>query len=206
MIDATELGRYGGTDPGHFATYLRYLRSCRRILDFGCGSGAFLRWAKVRELAAEGYEPDAVVREEARAGGTIVHGEMPDLTRFDALVLICLIEHLDRDELNALLAGFNGLLIIQSDEPRWREPWYLFKHRADFWDDPEHRRPFTPRGLLRLVESHGYSIIARGRVKPPRVRFWRLRSQLVRLRLWRFDRLYGIWSPHYIVARKGRPR
>lgn len=55
MIDDTEQGRYAGTDPYHFATYLRYLRSCRSILDFGCGSGAFLRWAKVRELVSEGY-------------------------------------------------------------------------------------------------------------------------------------------------------
>ncbi|MBD3372391.1 MAG: methyltransferase domain-containing protein, partial [Candidatus Coatesbacteria bacterium] len=95
MTDTAE-GRYQGTDPRLFAAYLPYLRSCNRILDYGCGSGAFLRWAKVRELVAEGYEPDAVIREMARAGGAIVHGEMPDLARFDALVLICVIEHLDR--------------------------------------------------------------------------------------------------------------
>lgn len=198
--DAPEL--YPGTPEGFYEGYLSHLRGRRRILDYGCGRGGFLRWATERGLEAVGYEPCAEARARAVAEGLTILERRPDLSDFDALVMICVIEHLDREELDDVLAAHRGLLVVQCDEPRWREPWYLFRRRADFWDDPEHRRPYTPTALLRLVLAHGYAVLERGRARATRPRLHQLRSQLVRFRLWRYDKLYGIQSPHYLIARR----
>ncbi len=193
---------YTGTDPGFFRVYKPWLQGCNRVLDFGCGVGNFLAWASENGIDAEGYDPVSAAYQTAQERGFIVHNTEPDLSGYDGLVMICLIEHLQPDKLASILERFSGTLIIQSDEPRYREPWYLFKHRSSFWDDPEHVRPYSPKGLANLLTYHGYNILIQGRARSTKPRLWQIRSQLVRFRLWRLDKLYGIQSPHYAVAKK----
>jgi len=194
--------RYGGTDPGHFRGYEPYLSGCGLVLDYGCGAGNFLAWAAGRGIPAEGYEPVPEVAAEARRRGFTVHSTEPDLARYDALVMVCVIEHLPPAELRRILENFRGTVVVQADEPRHREPWYLFRRRSDFWDDPEHVRPYTPEALRRLLGRCGYEVVARGRVKPPRPRPWQLRSLAVRFRLFWRDKLFGVWCPHFAVGVK----
>jgi len=193
---------YTGTDAGFFKAYKPWLSSCNRVLDYGCGVGNLLAWAAENGINAEGFDPVPAAYQVAKERGFTVHQQQPDLKQYDGLVMICLIEHLQPDKLAAILDRFTGTVIIQSDEPRYREPWYLFRHRSNFWDDPEHVRPYTPKGLTSLLKSHGYNVLALGRAKSTRPRFWQLRSLLSRFRLWRLDKLYGIQSPHYVVAVK----
>ncbi|MCK4594582.1 hypothetical protein KAU45_08770, partial [bacterium] len=122
--------------------------------------------------------------------------------RYDGLVMICVAEHMPTQAFRSILERFRGTVIIQADEPRHREPWFLFHHRADFWDDPEHVRPYTPKALQSLLLQTGYNVLARGRVKPPLPKPWQLRSLAVRFRLWRWDKLFGILCPHYAVGVK----
>jgi SAM-dependent methyltransferase len=70
----------------------------RRLLDFGCGSGRFLKTARLLGFAAEGVELDPAVRQRAaQASGCPVHS-LRELKqggeRFDVIHLGDVLEHL----------------------------------------------------------------------------------------------------------------
>ncbi len=111
-------------------------------------------------IPSEGYEPVASFAAETRRRGFTVHETEPDLSRYDGLVMICVAEHMPTQAFRSILERFRGTVVIQADEPRHREPWYLFHHRADFWDDPEHVRPYTPKALQSLLLQTGYNVLA----------------------------------------------
>jgi SAM-dependent methyltransferase len=69
-----------------------------RLLDIGCGNGAFLLRAQTAGWDVEGVEPDAVAASQARAHGLAVFvGDIADFVpvdRYDVITLAHVIEHL----------------------------------------------------------------------------------------------------------------
>jgi SAM-dependent methyltransferase len=143
-----------------------------RLLDVGCGSGAFL--ARMRDFGwqIEGVEPDSAAREAARARLTAVRGGEPggevriagDLDDpsiepgFDAITLSHVIEHVP-DPVSSLrrcaeLLAPGGLLVCvtpNSASLGARSFGASWLH----WDPPRHLHLFDPATLERAVEEAG---------------------------------------------------
>src|SRR5262249_34079138 len=81
----------------------------RAVLELGCGPGHFLDWARARGLEAVGIDASPEQVAEARALGMAVELAPAqeyleaNRDRFDLIVALDFIEHLDRDEGLAVL-------------------------------------------------------------------------------------------------------
>lgn len=138
-----------------------------RMLDVGCGSGAFLRRMRQAGWEVVGIEPDtrAAARLAAREGWPI-YGALEDLLRareprFDVIVLGHVIEHLPDPictfaMLKGLLADGGRILLTTPNAmsmglrifgPAWRglEP-------------PRHFNVFTPDSLRQTLERTGFRV------------------------------------------------
>ena len=134
----------------------------RRLLDFGCGFGAFLEMCRLWGLDAVGVDRSHARR--AGAGIEIV-AELDELDGlFDAVTLFEVLEHLDdpRATLRELRAHLRpgGVLVVEvpdtqgADAIRARES-YAKLHPLD------HINAFTPETLVRMVETEGFRAIAK---------------------------------------------
>jgi len=123
---------------------------CRRMLDYGCGPGDVLLLARDEGIEAVGIDsfPRSVSLAEKR-GLKVLLGDYnhPDLAEgsFDAILLQSVIEHMPEPVAPlarlAKLLRPGGYLIVSAPTPC-----------ADFWNDPTHVRPHTPRSLVTLGE------------------------------------------------------
>ena len=153
-----------------YATVERLLRRRSSIpieglLDFGCGSGGFLRHAVDRGLVASsgaiGIDGDAAAVDRVRAMGFEAHqadaSNLPAVRiwhRPAAITALDVLEHLDDpavalDALRSLAAPSATLVVLVPAMPSlWSE-----------WDDRlGHRRRYLARTLRRDLESAGWKV------------------------------------------------
>lgn len=144
-----------------------------RLLDVGCGNGAFLLRAQAAGWIAEGIEPDAVAANQARMHGLVVFEDsianfMPK-DRYDVITLAHVIEHL-HDPLAMFRAcaallrpGGTFWIATPNIESIGRR---LF---ADAWqplETPRHLVMPSPTALVTMLRDAGFvdiSFIRRGR-------------------------------------------
>lgn len=137
-----------------------------RLLDVGCGSGAFL--ARMRELGWQVWgseaDPEAARSARARLGDEAVHaGPLETLVRpdggFDAITLSHVIEHLPDPEASlrschALLRP-DGWLVVATPNTA-----SLGRHRFGrdwlHWDPPRHLQLFDATTLERIAQRSGF--------------------------------------------------
>lgn len=144
-----------------------------RLLDVGCGSGAY--GASLIRLGwqADGIEPDANAAARARAAGLTVHtGDLHtcDLppAAYDAITLWHVLEHLSDDNgvadpvaaLRRLRPALKpgGLLIVEV--PNFAS--LGARLTGGYWfhlDLPRHRMHFTPAALIRALHLAGFSTL-----------------------------------------------
>lgn len=140
-----------------------------RVLDYGCGTGAFL--ASMREAGwdAVGLEPDATARENAqRLHGLSVSppealADLPD-GHFDIITLWHVLEHVH--DLHETLAHLSRVLSpdgrifiavpnhLSLDARHYGAAWAA-------WDVPRHLWHFTPTALSGLLGRHGLEVYGR---------------------------------------------
>ena len=139
----------------YFNKVLRQLQTlgCQRLLDYGCGPGDVLQLCQALNLPALGIDNSPRSVELAqRRGLSVLLGDATTLASkqatFDAVFIQSVIEHMPNatEELGRLvnLLPPGGLLFISAPTPC-----------ANFWDDPTHVRPFTPRSFRILGELLG---------------------------------------------------
>lgn len=134
------------------------------ILDFGCGTGAFLQACEKHKMKTTGVEPSPVARTTAMK--TTQAHIVPDLQdvsgQFDTITLWHVLEHIA--DLNETLLNLknhlkeNGTMFIavpnlQSQDAR--------KYQA-YWagyDVPRHLWHFSPEPMKRLLEKHELRLI-----------------------------------------------
>ena len=142
-----------------------------RILDIGCGTGAFLHTMKEAEWQITGLEPDTTARDKANELYGIQPQEPGKLfelqpASFDAITMWHVLEHVHElhayiRQIDKLLAE-NGKLFIavpnytSYDAASYKENWAA-------WDVPRHLYHFSPAGMERLLAAHRLKLIA---VKP----------------------------------------
>jgi len=137
------------------------------ILDYGCGTGDFLRNFKENNWTSFGIEPDEETRRYAtqKQGLKITHPETInnfEKNSFNAITLWHVLEHVPdlNEKLNIFksLLTKNGILVIavpNSDS-------YDAKHYGKFWaayDVPRHLYHFNTNTLTQLLEKNGFEII-----------------------------------------------
>jgi SAM-dependent methyltransferase len=147
--------------------HLPHPKDAARLLDVGCGSGAFLRVMKALGWLAVGLEPDPRACEVARAAGlNVLQGSLQDAplepASFDAITLNHVIEHLHdpvRDlEICLRLLRPGGVLWITTPNlgaeghRRYGGDWLHL-------DPPRHLVLFTLHSLEGLIRRAGFELL-----------------------------------------------
>jgi len=136
------------------------------ILDFGCGTGAFLSVCKKNNWTVFGIEPDLDARKIAfqdnkiSSAGSIMefNNKFPE-QKFDAITMWHVLEHIHNiDELFSFLQQClnpKGVLIVavpncaSYDAKKYKEFWAAY-------DLPRHLYHFTPKDIRALFEAREY--------------------------------------------------
>lgn len=152
-------GTFSRMRQRYFAKVIRQMQAsgCTRLLDYGCGPGDVL--AVCRELNVPAIGLDRSERScqlATQRGFRVIHGDESSAAlpaeQFDAIFLQSVIEHLADPigVLRRLIAMLppGGLVFISAPTPC-----------SDFWDDPTHVRPFTPKSFEILAELLSLEIL-----------------------------------------------
>lgn len=135
-----------------------------KLLDYGCGAGAFLKFMKKNRWHCNGVEPSDKAREIAQKSGVEIAPDIGTLSinQFDIITLWHVLEHVH--DLNNTLSSLknlmkqNGTIIIavpnyQSfDAQYYRENWAAY-------DVPRHLWHFTKESMTLLLKRHGLKLI-----------------------------------------------
>jgi 2-polyprenyl-3-methyl-5-hydroxy-6-metoxy-1,4-benzoquinol methylase len=137
-----------------------------KILDIGCGTGAFLHTMQLAGWGGIGLEPDDTARKKAEELYNIhpkPSHEIFDLPHnsYDAITMWHVLEHVHQlheyiAQLKNMLAT-NGKIFIAV--PNYTS--YDAQHYAAYWaayDVPRHLYHFSPASMKNLLEQHGLTI------------------------------------------------
>jgi len=136
------------------------------ILDYGCGTGAFIGLCKKNKWNAYGIEPDEQARAIAKSQHDVTAFETIDqtelglaATKFNAITMWHVLEHVSDvtglfDFINTRMADKGTLIIAvpncsSHDAKFYKEKWAAY-------DVPRHLWHFTPKDMLALVQSKGF--------------------------------------------------
>lgn len=141
---------------------VKRVKSGGRLLDYGCGAGAFARWMATSGFDVVGLEPFSLGKPTEGPHITLVREPLesaaPRLGKFDVITLWHVLEHVPRpvkllDELRGLLAP-GGVFVIsvpnfESLQSR------VFKGSWFHLDPPRHLVHFEQRTLLDCLDRAG---------------------------------------------------
>lgn len=136
------------------------------ILDYGCGTGAFLHEMKSHGWQIKGIEPDAGARQKAEQINGIAIGLPEDLSTlsdgfFDVITMWHVLEHVHDvhevvEQLKRLLKT-NGMLIVAVPNYTCYDAIHYGSNWAAY-DVPRHLYHFSPVAMNRLMAKHGLHI------------------------------------------------
>ena len=143
-----------------FASRLAYLtraglNSGHRVLDYGCGNGAFVRYLGERGFAAvQGFDPYSAAFSDR---GTLTEA-------YDCVTSQDVIEHVADpqaylDELAALVRRPGGMLAIGTPDAEHIDLNDPIDHVGQL-HQPYHRHILTGAALTRLIETRGFAVTA----------------------------------------------
>ena len=137
------------------------------LLDYGCGTGTFLKQANAKGWNSFGTEPDEGARELSNSNKRLAFGNKQELNAFDPLItfnaitLWHVLEHVT--DLPETLNFFkqklnpNGVLIIAV--PNYNS--YDAKHYKAHWaayDLPRHLYHFEAKTISQLLAKYGFAL------------------------------------------------
>jgi len=149
----------------------------KRLLDVGCGSGAYLLRQRARGWRCVGVEPSPDAVRAARSYGLDVYeGEIPGLVLtegpFDVIVLMaslgCMSAPLATLRTLRTMLADGGLLIVSAHNAGSNAARVLGEDWQG-WDLPRNLNHFTPDTLRRMIELAGFG--------PVRIQFRRRTSR-----------------------------
>lgn len=180
-----------------------------KILDIGCGIGAFLATMKAANWDVKGLEPD----ENARAQAQNIHGISPDspdtlfsLTQnsFDAVTMWHVLEHVHRlddylQQIHAILKPEGVLFIAVPNYTSLDATIYQDKWAG--YDVPRHLHHFSPKSLHTLVQQHGFKI---DKIRPMPFDSFYVSLLSEKYIYGKFRFIQGFWNgfKSYLTARK----
>lgn len=149
-----------------------------RLLDVGCGSGAFLELATTRGWRADGVElsPELAARAAERSGARVVCGDFPEVTlplaSYDAVTMWDVLEHTTDpgaflDRARTLLAPGGVLVVFTIDADSlfnavghfaWRASAGRVTSPLELLYDKRHNHYFSSATLATLIARHGLHV------------------------------------------------
>jgi SAM-dependent methyltransferase len=136
------------------------------ILDYGCGTGAFLKYCKEKDLIVQGYEPGEHALKIARHKNLMVSDEKDfkwaGCSNYNAITLWHVLEHVP--DLRQTIGFFhrilsdNGILIIAVPESSSFDGRF-YKNKWAAWDVPRHLYHFNENTLNGFISSGGFELI-----------------------------------------------
>jgi SAM-dependent methyltransferase len=137
------------------------------VVDLGCGRGEWLALLRAAGVTARGVDANPAFVAAGRARGLDM--ELGDALRYlqalqpdsvDMVTAFHVIEHLETEELLALLQGARGALrpggCLLLETPN---PTNLVMAACDFYNDPTHRSPLPPALTEYLLSTQGFGNI-----------------------------------------------
>lgn len=137
------------------------------LLDYGCGTGMFLKQAVAKGWSSLGIEPDKGAREMANSDKHLAYSNKEELNTanplitFNAISLWHVLEHITdlHESLNFFKQKLNknGILIIAV--PNFKS--YDSKYYKEFWaayDLPRHLYHFESKTICQLMYKHGFKL------------------------------------------------
>jgi 2-polyprenyl-3-methyl-5-hydroxy-6-metoxy-1,4-benzoquinol methylase len=146
----------------------------KRVLDFGCGGGAFLLRMRDRGWTVTGLDFSAATVERLRAelglnvlAGTLPHPELTPGT-FDLITFWHSLEHVHQPltalgEAHRLLAPGGRILVALPNIESLSFAWF----GTDWFglDVPRHLTHFSPATLQKMLEKSGFRVLARQNIR-----------------------------------------
>lgn len=137
----------------------------KTILDFGCGTGQFLKEMKNHSWQIAGVEPVKTPNEKASATtGTKIYHSLSDIkeTSFDVITLWHVLEHLhdltgSLKKFHSLLSG-SGTIFVAVPNFQSHDAIYY----KSFWaayDAPRHLWHFNKTNMKQILENNGFRLI-----------------------------------------------
>lgn len=135
------------------------------LLDYGCGTGHFLKAAKAKGWKTTGIEPNEPARKMAKKSGIKVNDSLDSLKKskpFDAITLFHVIEHVHElrstiKKLNRLLDAEGRLFLAVPNHHSFDARHYTAHWAA--WDVPRHLYHFSPETMNYLAMEFEMEII-----------------------------------------------
>jgi SAM-dependent methyltransferase len=134
------------------------------VVDLGCGRGEWLALLRAAGVTARGVDANPAFVAAGRARGLDM--ELGDALRYlqalqpdsiDMVTAFHVIEHLDTEDLLALLEAARGALrpggCLLLETPN---PTNLVMAACDFYNDPTHRSPLPPALTEYLISTQGF--------------------------------------------------
>ncbi|MBO0950200.1 class I SAM-dependent methyltransferase [Fibrella forsythiae] len=135
------------------------------LLDYGCGTGAFIKECQEKGWAITGFEPDPDARRLAgeRVSQKILkdNDEIKSLAQLDVITLWHVLEHVaDLKQTLSMLTEklkTGGHLVIAVPNPASKDAAMYGPNWAAY-DVPRHLYHFTPTVLTALIETYGLKL------------------------------------------------
>lgn len=139
--------------------------SGKTILDFGCGTGEFLKEMKNHYWQVAGVEPVKLANDKASVTtGSKIYNSLTEVkeSKFDVITLWHVLEHLY--DLNGSLQKFHSMLnesgTIFVAVPNFQS--HDASHYKSFWaafDVPRHLWHFNKANMKQLLEKNGFQLV-----------------------------------------------
>jgi len=139
-----------------------------RYLDIGCGTAELLRYCAKRGLTVKGIEPNEKPRNFAQMNYSLeVEGDLTAVKgkgeSFNCISFWHVLEHLPSlsqslNDIKSILEPQGVVIIAVPNAASWDAGYY-----QKFWaayDLPRHLYHFSEETLKKLIESHGFEIVA----------------------------------------------
>ena len=154
------------------AAVVRSMKPGGRLLDYGCGNGAFAKHMSETGFSAVGLEPFSLGSPQVRGNLRLVRGpleEATDLGEFDAITLWHVLEHVPNpvDLLTRLAKHLrpDGVLFVSVPNfASWQSS--VFRDSWFHLDAPRHLLHFEPDTLTDCLKRAGLSSVKEHRFLP----------------------------------------